>query len=259
MDQIDRVGKLRRLFHPLENSLVQIALHDAGAEIATPAALHQVLQGQRPETERQRCATAFGQRLVVLLAKRRPPVHVQVGRRVLRLHHLDQLFFQQLLDLQARPVLRLVHQRGVQHAQVELLLQLFATGHFHPYRMAGQPLSQALGPGQHQRVAQAHLRAEGQQLVTALRQRQVAPRGFPGLHQLSGIGDEALTVIGQPRPGPIAYEQPATQLLLEVVHPCGHRRLGDVQAFGGGDETAAANDLEKGAGEIDVHGWPSVQ
>jgi len=149
-----------------------------------------------------------------------------------------------------------VYQRGVEHAEVELLLQLFAAAHFQSHGVARQRLPQPLDPGQHQRVAQAHLGAEREQFAITAWQRQVAPRGLPGLHQLAGIGGKALAIGRQPRAGAIAHEQPAAQLVFQVLYARGDGRLGDVQALGRGDEAAAANDLEKGAGEINIHGRP---
>jgi len=67
------------------------------------------------------------------------------------------------------------------------------------------------------------------------------------------MGGEPLTMGGQPRTGPVAHEQAAAQLTFQVMNAGGHRGLGDVQPFGGGHETASANDLQKGAGQIDVH------
>ncbi|MNT87388.1 hypothetical protein D3C72_2277970 [compost metagenome] len=54
-------------------------------------------------------------------------------------------------------------------------------------------------------------------------------------------------------------------MLLQVLHPRGDGGLGDVQALGGGDEAAAADDLQEGTRQVDIHGlaqglkgWPSL-
>ncbi len=189
----------------------------------------------------------------MLLAECRSPVDIQIGLGIGRLHHLDQFFFEQLFDLQPRSVFGAMHQCGIQYAQFEFLLQFAVAGDFGAQRVAGHGLPHALQPGQHQRVAQADLGADRQQVAIALRQRQIAPRRFPGLHQLCRVGDEPLAIGCQFRACPIAHEKPAVELLLQVAYARGDGGLGDVQAIGGGDEAAAADDLEKGAGEIDIH------
>ncbi|MNP05224.1 hypothetical protein D3C76_971700 [compost metagenome] len=113
---------------------------------------------------------------------------------------------------------------------------------------------QGTDPVEHHRVAQAHFAADVQHLVTTLRQRQVAARGFPGLHQLVGIHHESFAVGRQAGATAAADEQLARQLLLQLLHPRGDRRLGHVQTFGGGDQAATADDFKESAGQLDIHG-----
>src|SRR5690606_10757984 len=67
-----------------------------------------------------------------------------------------------------------------------------------------------------------------------------------------------LAIGGQPRPGAVAHEEPAIQLLLQVLHPRGDGGLGDMQAVGGGNEAAGADDLQEGTRQVDIHGLARV-
>ncbi|MCY1552790.1 hypothetical protein D9M68_892100 [compost metagenome] len=91
--------------------------------------------------------------------------------------------------------------------------------------MAGQFTVQGTYPVEHHRVAQAHLTAHMQHLLATFRQRQVAARGFPGLHQLVGITDERFAIAGQAGAAAATHEQLATQLLFQALHARGDRGL----------------------------------
>nr|WP_234455064.1 hypothetical protein [Thermohalobaculum xanthum] len=52
----------------------------------------------------------------------------------------------------------------------------------------------------------------------------------------------------------VAGEEPAAELILERPDARAHGRLGDVQAFGCGDEAPGRRDGKEGAGEFRVHG-----
>ncbi len=119
--------------------------------------------------------------------------------------------------------------------------------------MAGNRLAQAPHPVKQQRIAQADLAAEVEQVAEAVRQRQVASRRIPGLHQLAGVAEEVLAVGGQARARAVAHEQPAAELPFEVLDARGDGGLGQVQAFRGSDEATAAGDLQEGTGEVDIH------
>ncbi|EJT86106.1 hypothetical protein PPS11_02164 [Pseudomonas putida S11] len=85
--------------------------------------------------------------------------------------HTDQLLLHQLLHLQARAVGRLVDQRGIQQAHLDLAQQRFAVAHLAADGMAGQLAVQGTDPVEQHRVAQAHLSAHVQHLLAALGQR----------------------------------------------------------------------------------------
>ena len=116
--------------------------------------------------------------------------------------------------------------------------------------------AQGLGPAEHQWVAQADFATDMQHVAVAIRQRQIAPRGFPGLQQLVGIHHKRLAIGGQARAGAVAYKQGTAQLAFQVFHAGGDGGLGDVQFLGGGGEAAAAGDFEEGACQFDVHEAP---
>ena len=156
--------------------------------------------------------------------------------------------------MQAWPVLGLIDQRRIQHPQLQLAQQVFAVADFHAQGMAGNLLAQFAGPAEHQRVAQADLATDVQHVVVTLGQRQVPARGFPGLHQLIGIDHEGFAIGRQAGAGAVAHEQRAAQLAFEFLHPRGDRGLGDVKFFGRRGQAAVADDFQKGAGEVDVHG-----
>ncbi|MGF6487938.1 hypothetical protein ABH904_001711 [Pseudomonas frederiksbergensis] len=73
-----------------------------------------------------------------------------------------------------------------------------------------------------------------------------------------GINHKGLTVRRQARPGAVAHEQRAAELTFELLHAGGDRGLGDVQLFSRRGQTAVADDFQKGAGEVDVHGQADV-
>ena len=119
-----RVGEFRRLGHPLEDTVVQVGLHHAGAEVATAALVEDELQGERAEVETQCRACAVGQGGVVLAAECLSPVDVDVRIWLVDPAHPDQLLLHQLLHLQAWTVGRLVDQRGGDIAAAALAEQL---------------------------------------------------------------------------------------------------------------------------------------
>jgi hypothetical protein len=67
------------------------------------------------------------------------------------------------------------------------------------------------------------------------------------------VAQEALAGRRQPRPGLVADEQPAAELVLERTDPGAHRRLGDVETAGGGNKAARLGDLEESPGLRDIH------
>ncbi|MNT16218.1 hypothetical protein D3C72_1513080 [compost metagenome] len=144
IDQVDRVGELRSLFHSFQNAFIEVRLHDAGAQITATATLQQVLQGKWPKVKGECGAGVLGESDIVQLSKGRPPVNINIGIWIVNLSYLDQLFLEQLLNLQARPVFRLMHQGCVDYAEVELLLQQAATGDFAAHRVRGHGLAQTL-------------------------------------------------------------------------------------------------------------------
>ncbi len=229
-------------------------LDHTGTEVAAAAALQDVLQGQRRQVGGQRRAGLVRQRGIMALAKLRSPVVVEVGLGASGGTHLDQLLLQHQLHLHPGPVFRAIHQGDVQHPGAQQLLHMAGLADFGTNGVGRHPLAQADDPVEDQRIAQAHLAADVEHVAKAPWQRQVPPRRFPGLHQLRGVGHEDLAVDRQPRPGAIAHEESAFQLLLQVLYPRGDGGLGDVQAFGGGDEAAGADDLQEGARQIDIHG-----
>ncbi len=114
----------------------------------------------------------------MLLAKALAPIDVHVGLRLAHQLHQDQFFFQHLLHLQPRPVLRLEHQCGIEHTQFQLAQQVLAFADFRAQGVPGDVFAQGLGPVEHQRAVQAHLAADMQHIAIAIGQRQVSRRGF---------------------------------------------------------------------------------
>ncbi|MNV49975.1 hypothetical protein D3C71_1419550 [compost metagenome] len=233
---------------------MQITLHDAGAEVATAAVFEKILQAQRAQIETQRSLGLLRQRGVVLASKISAPIDVHIRIGLVGQAHENQFFFENLLDLQTRPIFGLIHQRGIQNAQLQLAEQVFAVADFHAQGMAGDILANFAGPAEHQRVAQTHLATDVQHIAITFGQRQITPRGFPGLHQLIGVHHERFAIGRQAGAGTIAHEQGAAQLALEFLYPCGDRGLGDMELLGSRGQAAMANDFEEGAGEVDVHG-----
>ncbi|MNM93533.1 hypothetical protein D3C81_1059100 [compost metagenome] len=154
----------------------------------------------------------LGQHAVMLAPELRAPVDVDIGTVALGRADQDQLFFHQRLDVHAGRVLRLVDQRRIERARLQLGLQRLALPHFSAHRQRRHLLAHARGPQQHQRIAQADLRAEAEQAFQPGRQRQLAARRLPCLDQLAGIAQETLAVGGQAGAGLVALEQPAVQL-----------------------------------------------
>jgi len=105
-------------------------LGHAGTEITAAALLQQKLNRQRSEIGGHRRARPLRQSDVVLLAKIRAPVHIDIGLPGADRPHQDQFFFQQLFHLQSRPVRWPVHQRGVQYPSLQTFLQCFTVMHF---------------------------------------------------------------------------------------------------------------------------------
>ncbi|MNM94201.1 hypothetical protein D3C81_1065970 [compost metagenome] len=223
--QEGRVGEFRRLGHPLEDTVVQVGLHHAGAEVATAALVEDELQGERAEVEAQCRARAVGQGGVVLAAECLSPVDVDVRIWLVDPAHPDELLLHQLLNLQAWAVGRLIDQRSVQQAHFDLAQQRFAIAHLAADGMAGQLPVQRTDPVEHHRVTQAHFAANMQHLLATFGQRQVAACRFPGLHQLVGITDEGLAIAGQAGAVAAAHEQLTAQLLFQALHPCCDRSL----------------------------------
>lgn len=58
---------------------------------------------------------------------------------------------------------------------------MLAIANLHPHGMGTQVLAQGLGPAQDQRVAQADLARDMQNLVKPFGARQIAPCRFPGV------------------------------------------------------------------------------
>ena len=252
--QIGRIAEFRRFGDGFQGAGLQVSAHNASAEIAAAAMFEDVLQGQRAKVEAQRGFGFFRQGGVVLAAEIRAPVDVDVRLRTLGRAHQNQFFLQHLLDLQTRPVFRLINQRGIEHTEFELTQQIFAIANFHAQCVAGDFLAQFRRPTEHQRVAQADLATDVQNVVITLGQRQVAARGFPGLHQLIGVDHERFAIGRQLRPGAIAHEQRTAQLAFEFLHPRGDGGLRDEQLLRSGGETAVTDDFEESASEVDVHG-----
>ena len=73
-----------------------------------------------------------------------------------------------------------------------------------------------------------------------------------------GVNHKGLAVRRQARAGAIAHEQRAAQLTFELLHPGSDRGLGDVQLFSRRGQAAVADNFQKGAGEVDVHGQADV-
>ena len=69
-----------------------------------------------------------------------------------------------------------------------------------------------------------------------------------------GIYHESFAVGREAGTGAVAHKQGTAQLAFEFLYPCGDRGLGDVELLGRCGKAAVADDFQKGAGEIDVHG-----
>jgi hypothetical protein len=93
-----------------------------------------------------------------------------------------------------------------------------------------------------------------QHIAVAFRQGQVPARRFPGFDQLIGVHHKGLAIGRQARAGAVAHKQRATELAFKFLHACGDRGLGDMKLLGRRGEAAVADDFQKGAGEINVHG-----
>ncbi|MNP50931.1 hypothetical protein D3C76_1452210 [compost metagenome] len=95
-------------------------MYHAGAEVAAAAIFQDVLQGQGAKVEAQGRPGFLRQGRIVLAPEVLAPVDVHVRVGAPGLADEDQLLFENLLDLQARPVLGLIDQRRIQHAELEL-------------------------------------------------------------------------------------------------------------------------------------------
>ncbi|MNN32136.1 hypothetical protein D3C81_1458490 [compost metagenome] len=153
----------------------------------------------------------------------------------------------------------MIHQRGIQHPQFQLVQQVFAVTDFHAQGMTGDFFSNFAGPTEHQRIAQTDFAADVQHIVITLGQRQVPSRGFPGFHQLVGVDHEGFTVRRQACAGAIAHEQGTAQMAFKLLHAGGDCGLSDMQFFCCRRQAAVADDFQKGAGEVDVHGLAGVE
>jgi len=65
----------------------------------------------------------------------------------------------------------LINQRGIEHTEFELTQQILAIADFHTQRVAGDFLAQFRRPTEHQRIAQADLATDVQNVVITLGQR----------------------------------------------------------------------------------------
>ena len=125
--------------------------------------------------------------------------------------------------------------------------------------MGWQVLAHGFGPVQYQRVAQADFTADMQHLVQAFGARQIPSCGFPGLQQLIGVDHEGFPVAGQSGACAVANEQCHAEQAFEFLHPGRDGCLGDMKFLGGTREAAAANNFEKGPGQVEVHDRASLQ
>ncbi|SJM34655.1 hypothetical protein BQ8482_480138 [Mesorhizobium delmotii] len=73
------------------------------------------------------------------------------------------------------------------------------------------------------------------------------------------VAQKLLTGGGERSSAFVADEKRSAQLLLEVADSCAYGRLGDIQALRGSDETPCRNDLDKSAGELNIHGGDSIK
>ena len=125
--------------------------------------------------------------------------------------------------------------------------------------MGGEVLTQGFGPVEDQRVAQADFPADMQQLMQAFGARQIAPCGFPGVQQLVGVHHKGLAFGGEFCAGAVAGKQGDAEQAFELVYPCGHGRLGNVQLFGRAHQAAVADNFKESTGQVEVHKRASVQ
>jgi len=129
-----------------------------------------VLQTQGAKIETERRLGSFRQGGVVLAPEVLAPVDVHVGFGAFGVAHEDEFFFEDLFDLQARPVFGLIDQRRIEYPKLQLAQQVLAIADFHAQRMAGNPVAQYTGPTEHQRVAQADFATDVQDVVEPLGQ-----------------------------------------------------------------------------------------
>ncbi|MNG27249.1 hypothetical protein D3C84_1123440 [compost metagenome] len=85
--------------------------------------LENELQGQGAQVETQGRARAFRQGGVVLAAEGLTPVNVNVGVGFVLAANADELFFHQLLNLQARPISGLVDQYRIEYTHLQFAQQ----------------------------------------------------------------------------------------------------------------------------------------
>jgi hypothetical protein len=83
--------------------------------------------------------------------------------------------------------------------------------------------------------------------------RQSFAAHAPTIAQSSGHSGGIAHLRGQRRPGLVAHEQGAAELLFEQVDPGAYRGLADIQPLSRADEISAADDFKECSYDLGVH------
>ena len=255
---IGRHRKFRRTGDHVKPPGLQQRLDDPARKKSGATIFQHVLQPQPADIRRQRRTCEVRKKGAVAGVEFRPPIDIDITGLRLGLapgigRYQDQLFFEQLFDLQPRTALRRVH-----HADIDTPLN-------QPLHEFG--FERALGADRDFRIGRLHQRQPPQQIFfpqadaaadhqrsgKALGYADVMARLFDGADQRRGVALKLPAGRRQRGAGFVANEQRAAELLLERVNARAHRRLADMQPLRRRDEIARGHHGQESSGKFGIH------